>query len=219
LLIAGTTGCAHYIGTTAGSFLKHAETDSDPNIRHLAYAKLADPYCYTSEDQKARAVAVLAQRLAEGREPVASRAQICRTLGVLGRDDARPALLRAVKDENALIRVEACRALGQVANPEDAGALSRVMTADMEIDCRLAAVEAIGRLKAGDPRIEEQLVLGMEHDDPAIRLASYRALRSRTGKDLGTEAAVWREQVVAKTGPSAGDPNVQAASAAAPAPE
>ena len=37
------------------------------------------------------------------------------------------------------------------------------------------------------------LVAGMEHDDPAIRLASLKALRKITGKDLGVDAAAVAE--------------------------
>jgi HEAT repeat protein len=211
-------GCAQYIGTTAGSFLKHAEGDGDPNMRHLAYRKLADPLCYTSEEQKARAIAMLTQRLEEGREPVASRAQICRTLGSLKRPDARPALLRAIKDESPLIRIEACHALGRIGDPADAAALSRTMTADMEVDCRLAAVHALGSLEKGDSRIEEQLVLGMENDDPALRLSAYRALRERTRRDLGPDPAAWREMVVAQPSSPSGDPEVKTAGSETPAP-
>ena len=35
----------------------------DPNIRYLAYPKLASPRCYDGDEQKAEAVAVLVERL------------------------------------------------------------------------------------------------------------------------------------------------------------
>ena len=35
----------------------------------------------------------------------------------------------------------------------------------------------------------------MEHEDPAIRLASLNALRKLTGKDQGTNPAAWRREL------------------------
>jgi len=35
----------------------------------------------------------------------------------------------------------------------------------------------------------------MEHDDPAIRVASLGALRRITGKDLGVDAIAWKKYV------------------------
>ena len=40
------TGCAQYIGTTARSFLNTIRDDPDPNVRYLAYSKLASRQCY-----------------------------------------------------------------------------------------------------------------------------------------------------------------------------
>ena len=36
-------GCTTYVGTTAKSFLDHVRNDPDPNVRYLAYSKLASP--------------------------------------------------------------------------------------------------------------------------------------------------------------------------------
>src|SRR6266446_9849834 len=83
LALAGPLGCKGPVGTTAASFLIHVREDPDPNKRFAAYAKLGSPNCYDSEVQKAEAVRVLVEKLEVGREPVASRAVICRTLGTL----------------------------------------------------------------------------------------------------------------------------------------
>jgi hypothetical protein len=80
------------------------------------------------------------------------------------------------------------------------------MTVDVLEDCRIAAIEGLGELKSTDPRILEVLIDGMEHDDPAIRLASVKSLRASTGKDLGLECAPWRRwlqsQVAAASSPT-----------------
>ena len=124
---------------------------------------------------------------------MATRAVICKTLGELRARNAREAILKATSDGEGVVRVQACLALGKVGLPEDATVLARVMTVDVLEDCRIAAIEGLGELKSTDPRILEVLVNGMEHDDPAIRLASVKALRATTGKDLGLESAPWRQ--------------------------
>jgi HEAT repeat protein len=185
-------GCAQYIGTTAASFLKVAREDKDPNKRYLAYARLASPNCYDTEDQKVRAAEYLAKILTEGREYEASRAVICRTLGELRVHQGREAVRAAADDENDLVRAEALRALGKIGRPEDVSVLSRHMTADKE-DCRYAAIEGIGELKPQDPNVEAALVDGMEDLEPGVRVASYRALKAITGKDLGSDPEAWRK--------------------------
>jgi HEAT repeat protein len=141
---------------------------------------------------------------------------ICRTLGELHDPSSREPLMKAIGDPEGLVRSEACRALGKVGQPEDATVLARVMMVDSLEDCRIAAIEGLGTLKAKDPRIMQILVTAMEHDDPAMRLASLKALRNITGLDRGVDPAAWRDavlpQVAAK--PAADSPAAAAAAAA-----
>ncbi|MDR3636585.1 MAG: HEAT repeat domain-containing protein [Isosphaeraceae bacterium] len=200
LTIAALTapqGCAalNPVGTTATNILRHAQSDPDPNVRYLAYSKLGSANVYDNEEQKREVLRVLVKRLEFSQEPVASRAMICRTLGELRLPEAHDALLKAVDDNDAIIRVEACRALGKVGRPEDATVLCRVMTVDTLLDAKIAAIDGLAALKPKDPRILQVLVEGMDNDLPAIRLSSVQALRAITGKDLGVEPKPWRELV------------------------
>jgi hypothetical protein len=207
-LVVGLTsvfgaGCSPYIGTTAASFLRRVRNDPDPNVRYLAYAKLAQPDCYDTLAQRDEAVRTLIAKLDEGKEPVASRAVIVQTLGELGEAVARDVVLKATNDPEPVIRVQACRALGKVGRTEDATVLARIMTTDTLEDCRIAAIEALGVLKPKDPRMTQVLIAAMQHDDPATRFASLNALRRITGKDYGVEAVAWAK---ALTPPPDADP-------------
>jgi HEAT repeat protein len=196
-LIAACAGCSTYIGTTPKSFLRHVRSNPDPNIRYIAYAKLGRPDLYDNPEDKSQAVETLIAKLEEGREPVAIRAVIIRTLGELGDRRARNAIAKVANNPNAepVVKVEAYRALGKVGTAEDATMLARVMNTNPLEDCRIAAIEGIGALKAQDPRIYHVLIEGMEHEDPAIRLQSYRALKQITGKDLGNQPEAWRREL------------------------
>jgi HEAT repeat protein len=192
-----TSGCANHIGTTAASFMKKIQESPDPNIRHIAYQKLANKNCYNDDAQMAQAAQMLAARLSGGKEPIASRTEICRTLGELGRPEGREAIIKACEDDDPIVRAEACRALGHVGTAEEVPVLTRHMTSDTAIDCRIAAIEGLGTLKIASPLIELQLVDGMEDEDPAVRVASLRSIRAISGEDFGPEAAPWRKYVVA----------------------
>jgi hypothetical protein len=198
----GLAGCAPYIGTTAASYLRKVREDPDPNVRYLAYAKLANPQCYDTPTQKAEAVQILIEKMKKGKEPIASRAVICRTLGELHDPAARDAILKAVNDTEPVVRIEACRALGKVGQTEDATVLSRIMTLDTLEDCRIAAIEALADLKPDDARITRILVANLENDDPATRLAALNALRRITGRDLGVDPGPWQKLIGSDTAPT-----------------
>jgi HEAT repeat protein len=193
--LAAVAGCQTYVGTTSKSFLGHVRKNPDPNTRFIAYSKLASPDVYDTAEQKAEAVRTLIERYQRGHEPVASRAMICRTLGELRDPQARDLLVKAVSSPEAIIKIEACRALGKVGKSEDATVLAQVMTLDNLEDARIAAIEGLAELKTDDARIFQMLVDGMEHEDPAFRLASVNALRKLTKKDLGTDPAAWRKEL------------------------
>jgi HEAT repeat protein len=188
-------GCTTYVGTTAKSYLGHVRSNPDPNVRYIAYAKLASSEVYDTEQQKREAVDVLIDKFERGREPVATRAIICRTLGELREPKARDLLVKAVSSPEAVVKIEACRALGKVGSPEDATILAQIMSLDNLEDARIAAIEGLAELKTKDPRIYHVLLDGMEHEDPAIRLASLTALRRLTRKDLGTDVSAWRRDL------------------------
>ena len=193
---ATSGACTPYIGTTYKSFVRQARENPDPNIRYIAYAKLGSASIYDDEEQKNEAVKIMVAKLEEGREPVAIRAVIIKSLGNLRDRRARDVILRGIADtDTALIRVEACRALGKVGLPEDAVTLARIMTIDKLEDCRVAAIESIGSLKSKEPRILQILLEGMDHDDPAIRYQCLQSLREITEMDYGIDPAVWRKEL------------------------
>jgi len=197
LVLTCTWGCAGSLGTTARSMLTNVRDNKDPNARYQAYVKLGKARTYDSTEQMVESVAELSKRLMEGKEPPISRAVICRSLGELKRPEARDALLKAMDDEDDEVRAEAARALGKVGKPEDAVLLSRMMAIDTTHNGRVAAAEGLANLKPTDPRIMISLSENLNNDDPAMRLAAYRALKQITGADPGTSAEVWHEYLAA----------------------
>ena len=202
VLLAGCGGVG-FIGTTASSFLRRVRESDDPNIRYAAINRLGDPSCYEDEGQKADAAKTLAESYLAGKDSIASRAAICRTLGQIGHPEALTALRKAALDPEPIVRAEACRALGKVGTEEDATILARIMTTDTSRDCRVAAIDGLAEMAPEDPRIGISLVEGMKNPDPAIRAASYEALQQTTGQDLGFEIDKWEELATSRLGDDA----------------
>ena len=122
------------------------------------------------------------EKYEKGHEPIATRAMICRTLGKLG--DPRAAR-SADQGGQQFRRRDQDRVLsrsGKVGRPEDATILAQVMTLDNLEDARIAAIEGLADIKTKDTRIYQMLVENMDHEDPAIRLASLNALRKLTAR-------------------------------------
>jgi HEAT repeat protein len=191
--VAHIVGCAGKVGTTARSMLSNVRENADPNARYEAYAKLGRKRTYDNDQQITEAVAELSARLVDGKEPAISRAIICRSLGELKRPEAREALIKAMEDEDDEVRAAAARALGAVGSQEDAVLLARMMAIDTTHNGRVAAAEGLASLKPTDPNVLVSLTESLNNDDPAIRLAAYRALKSITGADPGTEADAWQD--------------------------
>ncbi len=220
-------GCTTWVGTTSKSFLDHVRKDPDPNVRYVAYAKLADPRAYDTAAEKNEAVRILMEKYEKGHEPMATRAMICRTLGELRDPRAHDLLVKAVSSSEAVIKIESCRALGKVGRSEDATILAQVMTLDNLEDARIAAIEGLADIKTKDPRIYQLLVENMDHEDPAIRLASLNTLRKLTCKDHGTNPADWKRELKplldaavpsAPSGPAVAALKARPTTAATPAP-
>jgi HEAT repeat protein len=186
-------GCTPYLGSTYLSFLRHARSNPDPNLRYLAISKLGSESLYDNDLEKKEVVDFLLERYRSGRDPLAVRVMMVRTLGNLRDKRAREIVLQAAQNSDPMLRLEGCRALGKVGVEEDALLLSRIMATDTLEDCRVASIEALGELKPKDPRILVVLLNGMENDDPAIRYECLNALRSITGKDYGVLVENWKK--------------------------
>jgi hypothetical protein len=226
-LAACLAGCGPYLGTTSASFLRNVEKNPDPNIRYLAYSKLASSKAYDTDEQREKAASILAHNLQQGREPTATRAMICRTLGAIGRKSALPALRMAVNDEESLVRAEACLALGKIGEPEDSLILARVMVTDNYVESRVAAIDALGLLKPKDPRVLAMLIENMARDEQVdgakkgirskvgLTFATRQALTAITGKDYGDDFKKWKsylDEQIARSEKRAGATQTAAAS-------
>lgn len=125
-----------------------------------------------------------------------------RALGKLGFQEAVPALLEALEDEDHGLREAAARSLGELRATEAVGALCRRLgsglsiagapvpgTSRLQEPCE-ALLEALGEIGHGPPTVLAVVEPFVAHERPLIRSAASRALLQLTGE------ALWGEQLL-----------------------
>jgi HEAT repeat protein len=133
----------------------------------------------------------LAARLTEESSPP-MRMELVRTLGELPTEAAQAALARALADENAQVRVVACKALGRQQTAESLESLGKAVAQDADLDVRLAAARELGRFQ--DPAAAQALRPALDDRDAALQGVAMQSLRGVTGKhEFANSVATWRQ--------------------------
>ena len=138
------------------------------------------------DDEAAIAEVVKRARVGKGDQ----RARACIALGVLGGDEARGMLARAVRDREWEVRAAACEALAQIANPEDERALLQLL-GDRDWAVRACAGVALAKLQSRSAIPLMIMQLGADGGD-----ALLPSLQALTGQRLETQAefGTWWKQ-------------------------
>jgi len=112
-----------------------------------------------------------------------------------------PLALEIVKaglgDSSREVRVACCQALAERAEPATVPNLAKTLREDHDMDVRLAAAEALGKIDS--PESMAALVVALDDRDPAMQYVGVQSMKSLTGKDYGGDVAVWRQ--IATGGP------------------
>lgn len=118
---------------------------------------------------------------------------------------AQQVLEAGLGDENAAVRQTCCRALGRRAEAVSVTSLSNALHSDKDIDVRLAATEALGKINT--PEAIKALAVALDDRDPALQYAGVQSLKAITGRDYGPDVQAWK-QVAAGQSPPAYTPSI-----------
>ena len=120
------------------------------------------------------------------------RAELVRTLGEFPTAGAQQAVMAALSDEAANVRIAATKALARRPTAEGFEVLGHTVTSDSDMDVRIAAARELGKFKGfGAP---QRLRPVLDDRDPALQLAAMQSLESLTGKtQYRNSVATWRE--------------------------
>ncbi|HEY2146874.1 MAG TPA: HEAT repeat domain-containing protein, partial [Pirellulales bacterium] len=141
-----------------------------------------------SLDDKQKVSADLARMIQTEQDPLV-RQEIMRTLGAIPTQTAAKVLADGMKDPEPLVRVAVCQAWGKrVAGANSAGPaagadadsatrmLSQALASDTNIDVRLAAARALGKVQ-NDPRAIGALGIALKDRDPALQVRAIASLK------------------------------------------
>lgn len=101
--------------------------------------------------------------------------------------------IQAAADKDPSVRMASCRHLGHVASPQAAAQLDQLLVSDTNIDVRLAAADALGKISTRESAMS--LLGGIEDSDVALRYRCRESLKQITGKDHAGNVAEWREEI------------------------
>jgi HEAT repeat protein len=103
---------------------------------------------------------------------------------------AQQVLDAGLADENHAVRIACCQALGRRGEATSVAGLANVLRAEKDIDVRLAAAEALGKIKS--PESIQALVVALDDRDPALQYVGVQSMKSLTGQDYGPDVQAWR---------------------------
>jgi hypothetical protein len=187
------------------------DKDSDGNLRARALASLREPLPNGgNQKEQDLYVLILTTAATSDKQPLCRLAAI-KSLGMFKDPRAVEALARAYYDDkpfppetNAVIRQQALTALGETGSPKARDLLVKVVgepppaqdTTEVEkqqvMDCRLAAVRALGKYSHKD--VTETLVKVLQSEkDVAMRDRAHESLVAATGKNLPPDPKKWEE--------------------------
>ncbi|MCA9124398.1 MAG: HEAT repeat domain-containing protein [Planctomycetaceae bacterium] len=121
------------------------------------------------------------------------RAEATLTLAEFPASETIPTLQLAINDEDADVRIAACRAWGRRGGPEALDILTQTVSSDSDLDVRLAATTQLAKFR--DQQSIEALAIALNDKDPALQHRAVQSLKSVSGQDYGDNVPAWRDFV------------------------
>lgn len=117
------------------------------------------------------------------------RAACVKALGEHGKVDDAKLIVPRLRDEAAIVRWEAAKALQRIHNPIAAEPLMAALSKDEDADVRMAAAYALGQY--AQLQVFDVLVGGLDDSEYGVVEAANTSLKTQTGYDFGTDGAMW----------------------------
>ncbi|MBI3465303.1 MAG: HEAT repeat domain-containing protein [Planctomycetes bacterium] len=188
-ICAGCTGRTWFFRQKPDPVLANLNIET-PQQRVAKLQELSATARDGGDAEQERVSAELAQTIQTEEDPLI-RAEILRVLAVCRTATAAAVLTAAMRDADHDVRVVCCEAWAEQGGEQATRALTDLLANDKNVDVRLAAARALGRL--GDPAATTALATALEDGDPAMQYRAVQSLRTVSGRDFGNDANAWRE--------------------------
>lgn len=121
------------------------------------------------------------------------RQEIQNTVAEFSTPLALKMLLAGLQDDDLSVRLTCCYRLAERGDPAAIGPLRTALETDHELDVRLAAIDALGKIRSTES--VSALGVALADRDPAVQYAGVQALKTASGQDLGNDVAMWQQYV------------------------
>lgn len=145
-----------------------------------------------SPEEQRRVIPTLAE-ISQNSTNTVLRAEATLTLAEFPAPETIPALQLAINDEDADVRIAACKAWGRRGGPQALDVLSRAVSDDSDLDVRLAATTELAKFQ--DQQSLQALGVALNDKDPALQHRAVQSLKSVSGRDYGDSVPAWRDFV------------------------
>ena len=168
-----------------------------PALRAASIREMGPRGRDADEAEQARTCEQLARQIQTEPDPIVRRA-IQETIAEFKSPLAGSVILAGLNDDDRDVRLTCCRLLAARGDEQSVASLSQLVGADADIDVRLAAVDALGKIKS--PASVAGLAAALKDRDPALQYAGVEAMKNVTGEELGNDVQAWRQYAARTTG-------------------
>ena len=175
-----------------------------PKMRSDAISEFAGRSTGTDSPEQREITDQLARQIQVEPDPLV-RMAVVKTIAEFHTPMAQQVLEAGLSDQDLMVRVACCEALGRRGHAVSVPALATALRGDKEVDVRLAAAKALGNIKS--PEAVQALAVALDDRDPAMQYVGVQSMKSITGKDYGPNVETWR-QVAAGQAPAEESPSV-----------
>ncbi len=200
------TGCQSIVGYRGWPLPEHDHTSfHTPAMRIDTVKQFASRADGTDSQEQREYTDQLARQIQIEPDPIVREA-IIRATGQFGTPLAYQIIEAGLRDESPQVRIACCQQLGQRAQVRSVSSLAAVLRDDEETDVRLAATEALGKIK--DPTAIAAVAIALDDRDPALQFVGVQSMQSLTGKHYGGDVKAWRQVAAGESPPEPKPPSI-----------
>ena len=167
---------------------KKRTTVITPGMRIATVREMAAQARDLDSSEQTRLSQQLASQIQTEPDPLVRQA-IQETIAEYETPLAQDVLLAGLQDNETDVRLACCRKLAGRSELAVVNSLRQVIEQDEDLDVRLAAVEALGKI----PSTESvgALAIALKDRDPAMQYAGVQSLKAISGQNLGNDVKAW----------------------------
>jgi HEAT repeat protein len=207
------TGCQSIWTPNIWPFPERERTTyTTPKMRVDAVAEFGPRSCGVDTPEQREITDQLARQIQIEPDPLVRKA-VVHAIAEFRTPMAQQVLEAGLSDQDEMVRVACCQELGDraVAGLSDPGnqsiaALANALRTDQDMNVRIAATEALGKIKT--PEAIQAVAAALEDRDPALQFVGVQSMKSITGKDYGPDVQTWRQVAAGQNVPEPPPPSV-----------